>query len=114
MDVLLYRQEYLVGVDGLDEVVGYLCSDGLIHDVFLLALRHHDHGRGRLDVLYLLKGLQTAQSRHLLVEQYEVESVLGTLLYGIAAVAHGAHIVAFLLQEDDVGVQQLYLVVDPK
>ena len=44
MDVLFQRQEYLVGIDGLDQIVGNLLSDGLFHDVFFLALGHHHYG----------------------------------------------------------------------
>ena len=58
VDVLLQRQQYLVGVDGLDEVVGNLLADGLFHDVLLLALRHHHHGQRRLEFLDVLQGLQ--------------------------------------------------------
>ena len=40
--VLLDREQHLVGVDGLDEVVGDLRPHGLVHDVLLLALGDHD------------------------------------------------------------------------
>ncbi len=44
VDVLLQCQQNLVGVHGLDQIVGNLLSDGLIHDVLFLALGHHHHG----------------------------------------------------------------------
>ena len=44
VDVLLQRQQNLIGVDGLDEVVGNLLSDGLVHDILFLTLGHHDNG----------------------------------------------------------------------
>ena len=72
LDVLLQRQQYLCGVDGFDEVVGDFGSDGLLHDVLFLALRHHDDGCGRQQLLDAVEGLQSAQARHVLVEQDEV------------------------------------------
>ena len=54
MDILLQRQQYLVGVDGFDQIVSYLLADGLVHDVFLFALRHHHDGNLRS---YLLDAL---------------------------------------------------------
>ena len=44
MDILLQGQQDLIGVDGLDEVVGNLLSDGLVHDVLFLALGDHNDG----------------------------------------------------------------------
>ena len=67
VDILLQGEEYLVGVDGLDEVVGNLRADGLVHDILLLTLRHHDDGCGWLYVPDELQRLKTAQSWHLLV-----------------------------------------------
>ena len=51
MDVLLQRQQYLVGVDGFYQVVGNLLADGLIHNVFFLALGHHNNGNLRGNLL---------------------------------------------------------------
>ena len=41
--VFLQCQQNLVGVDGLDKIVSYLLSNGLVHDVLLLALGYHHH-----------------------------------------------------------------------
>ena len=57
VDVLLQRQQYLVGIDGLDEVVGNLLADSLVHDVFLLTLCHHDDRHLRCHLLDALQGL---------------------------------------------------------
>ena len=114
MDVLLQRQQYLVGVDGLDEVVGNLLADSLVHDVFLLALGHHHHRHLRRHFLDAFQGLQTAQARHHLVEQYQVESSFLTFLNGIGAIAYRHDFVAFLFQKEQVGTKQLYLVVSPE
>ena len=97
VDVLLQREQYLVGVDGLDEVVGNLLSDGLVHDVFLLALGDHDDGHLRGDLLDALQGLQTAETGHHLVEHDEVEGAFAAFLYGVRAVGDCHHLVTFLL-----------------
>jgi len=112
--VLFQHKEYLVGVHGLDEIVGYLLSDGLLHDVLLLALSNHHHWGGGLKVLYALKRLKTAQTWHLLVEEHQVETAVSAHVNGIAAIAHSGHSVAFLLQKDDVGLEQLHLIVYPQ
>ena len=113
MDVLLERQENLVGVDGLDEIVGYLGADGLVHDVFFLALGTHYHRCGRLYVLDLLQCLQTAESWHHLVKQDEVEGLLAALLDGVGSVAYCDNLVTFFLEEDDVGLEKFHLIIYP-
>ena len=73
VNVLLQREQDLIGIDGLDEIVGYLLADGLIHDILFLALGDHHHGGGRRQLFDALQRLQTAEARHLLVEQHQVE-----------------------------------------
>ena len=51
VEVLLEGEENLVGIDGLDEVVGYLGTDGLIHYILLFTFGHHDDGDGGVDFL---------------------------------------------------------------
>ena len=99
MDVLLQCQQDLVGIDGLDQVVGNLLADGLLHDILFLALGHHDDRQRGLQFLDLLQGLQSAESGHLLIEEHHVETPFATLVHGIRAVGHRHHLVAFLLQE---------------
>ena len=114
VDVLLERKQDLRGVYGLDEVVGDLGPDGLLHDVLLLALGDHDHGCRGGDFLDAAQCLEPAQPGHVLVEQDEVEGGLGAAVEGIVAVRYGLHLVAFLLEEEDVGLQELNLVVHPE
>ena len=42
MDILLESQQYLVRIDGFDQIIGNLLSNGLLHDVLLFAFRHHN------------------------------------------------------------------------
>ena len=110
----MLRQQNLVGVDGLDQVVGNLLSDGLLHDVLLLALGHHHHRQRRLQLLDLLQRLQSAETGHLFVEQHHVEVPLTALVDGVGTVRDRHHLVAFLLEEQQVCPQLFYLVVHPK
>ena len=112
--VLLQREQNLVRVDRLDEVVGYLRADSHVHDVLLLAFRHHHYGCGRRQLLYLLQRFESADAGHHLVEQHQVELMLLALFDGICSVAHGHHLVSFALKEDDVGAQEFNLVVYPQ
>ena len=45
VDVFLQGQQDLVGIDGLDQIVGNLLADGLFHDILLFTLGHHDDGK---------------------------------------------------------------------
>ena len=114
VDILLQRQQDLVGVHGLDQVVGNLLSDGLFHNVLLLTLRHHDHREGWLQLLDAAQRLQSVQTWHLLVEQHQVEVMLSAQVDGIAAVGHSHHLIALLLEEKQVCLQQLDLIIHPK
>ena len=114
VDVLLQSEQYLDGVDRLDEIVGDFRADSLVHDVLLLALGdHHDRGC-RLNLFQFLKCFKSANARHHLVEQNEVKSALVALVDGIGAVSHRHHLISFLLKEHDVRTKKLYLVINPK
>ena len=71
-------------------------------------------GCGGQQFLHAVQCLQPAQAGHVLVEQDEVERFLSAAVQGVVAVRHGLHLVTFLFEEEDVGFQELYLVVDPK
>ena len=114
VDILLQGKEYLVGVDGLDEVVGNLGSYGLVHDVLLLALGHHHHRQGGMQLLDTGKCLQPGESRHILVEQDEVVAAFATAIQGITPIRGGIYLILFPLEEEDVRTQQFYLIVNPK
>ena len=54
VDILLQCKENLIRVDRLNEVIGNLRTDSLVHYVFLLTLRYHDDRCGRLNLLNTL------------------------------------------------------------
>ena len=114
VDVLFECEQNLTGIDGLDKIVGNLLSDGLIHDVLLFALGHHNYWCGGRNFLNLLQGFKSCDTRHHLVEQHKVEIALTTFLYGIVTVVDGGDVIALLLQKDNVGAQHFYLVVNPQ
>ena len=99
VQVLLDGYEYLVGVDGLDEIVGYLAADSLVHYVLLLAFGNHYHGSLRLPLLYQRECLQAGKARHVLVEYYEVERLGHGHVESVAAVVGRYHIVAAVAEK---------------
>ena len=80
VDVFLQRKQYLTGVYGLDEVIGYFRADGLFHDVLFFALGAHHHGRGRLYFLDALQRFEPRKAGHHLVEHDKVEVALLALV----------------------------------
>ncbi len=114
VDVLLDREQHLIGVHGLDEVVGDLRADGLVHDVLLLALGHHDDGRGGAHLLDLGERFESRHAGHHFVEDYQVVGPFGSHVDRVVAVVAGVYFVALLFEEQDVGLQQFDLVVHPE
>ena len=114
MNIFFQRQQNLTGIDGFDEVVGNLRTDSLIHDILLFALRTHDNGGIRRNLLDSLQGLQTCQTRHHLIQQNQVERMLAALFYRIRAIGDRDDLIAFFLQKDNMSLQQLYLIVNPQ
>lgn len=114
IEIFLNRQEYLVGVDRLDEIIGNLVADGLVHDVLLFALGNHDDGNMWRHLLDAGEGFKATQSRHVLIENYQVEMLFLHLFEGIEAVVYGNNLVSLLAKENDVGLQQIDLIVGPK
>ena len=114
VDVLLQCQQYLTGVDRLNQIVGYLGADGLIHDILLLALGDHHHGRLRLDFLHTLQCLEPRKTRHHLVKHDEVKGSLAAFLNGVSAIGDGCHLISFLVEKNNVGLEQFYLIIGPK
>ena len=87
---------------------------GLVHDVLFLAFGHHDHGRGRKELLYQHEHLEAAQSGHVLVEHDEVVLLFAAHLERVSTVCSGIDTVAFVLKEDYVGAEKVYFVVHPQ
>ena len=112
--VLLDRQQHLVGVHGLDQVVGDLRPDGLVHDVLLLALGHHDDGSGGTHLLDLGKRLEPRHAGHHLVEDDQVVGAFRSHVDGVVSVVAGFDIVTLLAEEQHVGFQQFDFVVYPE
>ena len=114
MEILFDGEEELVGVDGFDEVVGYLIADGLVHNALLFALSNHDDGHGWVNLLDRGKGLKSGESGHVLIEEDEVEGLFAATVYRVLSADDGRHVVAFLFEEKDVGLEEVDLIVGPK
>ena len=113
MDILLNREQHLIGIYGFDDVVSNLRADGLIHQMLLLALCHHNDGRGGAHILNQRKCLQTGHTGHHLVEDDKVVRVRAHHIDGIVAIVAGINLVTLILQEEDVRLQEFHLVINP-
>ena len=114
MDMLLEAQQYLAWVDGLDEVVGYLLADRLLHDTLLLALGNHHHGQLGVQALDLLQGFQSRQTGHVLVQENDIQRLLPTDVNRVLSVGSCQHFIVFTAKIDKVGGQEVDFVVRPK
>ena len=97
VEIFLYGEENLIGIDRLDEVIGYFVSDGLVHDVFFFALGDHDDGNLGIFHLDLAEGIEPAQSRHVFVEDNEVEGLMSCFFKRISSIRYSCDFISFLL-----------------
>ena len=107
-------QQQLAGTDRLDQVVADASAEGVLHDVLLFALGHHDHWHGGPPLLDGAEGVQPCQAGHLLVEQHQVGLRCLQLFQRIGAGAYGIDCITFLFEEEDVGLEEVDLVVGPE
>ena len=114
VDVLFERQEYLVGMDGFDQVVGNLGADGLVHDVLLLTLGYHHNRDVGINLLDVLQGLKSAHAHHVLIQKYQVILALVTHVQRIVSVGDSIHLISLVLKEHDVCSEQVNLIVNPQ
>ena len=113
MKVLLQREVYLIGIDGLDEIISNLGTDCLVHDVFLLTFCHHHNRSGGADFLDSRQRFQSTQSRHVFIKKNKIKRTLLTKVKGILTVRCRNDLIFFLFKEDDVSFQQFYFVIHP-
>ena len=99
VQVLFQAEQDLVWIHGLDQVIGDLRADGLLHDVFLLALGDHDHGKIGKFFLDLREGFQAGQSGHVLVQENDVEALLANAFNGVRTIGAGYHLVILFFQK---------------
>ncbi len=97
VDVLLECEKYLLGVDGFEQIVCNLRSDGLVHEVFGLVLGDHHHRYIGAYVLYSGQRLKAAQAWHVLVQKNKVEGAVAAQLNRIGAVGARGHLITFVL-----------------
>ena len=113
-EVLLQREQDLVRVHRLDQVVADLAADGALHDALLFALGDHHDGHGGAIQLDARERFEPAEAWHVLIQEDDVVFLGLGLFHSIEAVVHRVHGIAFLLQEKHVRAQQIDLVVGPK
>ena len=110
---LLQRQQQLLGSHRLDQIIRYLRADGLLHQILLLTLGDHHHRQVGDQLLDTQQGVQTAQPRHLLVDEHHIKRLSLHPLQGIHTVGLCLHMISLLTQEKDLRAQQVYLIIHP-
>ena len=114
MYVFLDGQQQLIGIDRLDEVIGDLVANRLVHDALLLALCHHHHRHIRVDLFDQRKGLQACQAGHILIQEDDVKRLLLAAVNRILSTDYSHHLVALILQKKDMRFQEVDLIIRPK
>ena len=114
VDVPFQRHENLHRVDGFEQIVGNLCADGLVHEVLGLVFGDHHHGHVGLHLFDGGEGFESRESRHVFVEEHEVEPLCATKLHRVVAVGGGGDVVTSFFEKKAVGAEQIDFVVHPK
>ena len=112
---LLEGKQDLVRVQRLDQVIRHLGTDGLLHDVLLLALGDHHAGQVGTLVLDTLQCFEAGQARHVLIEEDDVDDAVA--VQGLdqgGAIGEARDLVSLALKEQDVGLQEVDLIVGPE
>ena len=76
VQILFDRKQNLHRVNRFNQIVGNFATDGLIHDIFLLAFGDHNHRHIRLADFDFAQCFQPADARHVFVENNEAERLL--------------------------------------
>ena len=113
MDILLDRQQYLIGIYGFDEVVGNLRADGLIHNILLLALGNHNHRRSGSNLFDSRQCFESRNAGHHLVENDQIVALSRRHLDCVVSIVAGIDLIAFGFEEQYMRFQQLDLVINP-
>ena len=97
MNVLLECEKYLVGIHRLDEIIGNLRTNSLVHDVFFFALCHHNNGRRWRNLFDFLQRLKSRKTWHHLIEEHKVECLLFAQFNSVRSVRYGDNLITFFL-----------------
>ena len=106
--------EHLAWMDRLHEIIVDLRADGIAQQRVVFALRHHDHGHGRIDGADLGQQIEAAAARHLLVEQHDAVRLPPQHREGVVAVRRLRHRESLLLEKAAVCGEAVHFVVDPE
>ena len=67
-----------------------------------------------MQALHLLQRLKACHAGHVLIQKDDVGLGSGQYIQGIVTVAGGDHIVVLTFQVNDIRLQQIYFVINPK
>ena len=114
VDVLFERKENLHRIDRLQEIVGDLSTDGLIHQIFGFILRYHHHGHLWMQCLNSGEGFESRESRHILIEKDEVKGLRFAQIDCISTVVGSGDVVSSFFEEDAMRTKEVYFIVNPE
>ena len=114
VDVLFEREKNLHRIDGFQQIVCDLRSDGLIHQIFCLVFRHHHHGHLRMQGFDGGQGFESRESGHIFIEQHEVEGLCFAQIDGISTIIAGGDVVSSFFEKEAMGAKEVYFIIHPK
>ena len=95
--ILFERQQNLVRIHRLYKIVGNLVPYGLVHQVLLLRFGNHYHRHLRMSLVDARQRLKPRQSRHILIKENEIESVMVKRVERVTPVGNGGDVISFVL-----------------
>ena len=110
----LQREENLRRAHRLDQIVVDALPDRLVHERFRFVLRDQHDRDGWVLVLDRFERGKPAEPGHRFVEQDDVELLARGTRDGVISIGDGGDLVALRFQEQDVGLQEVDLVIGPK
>ena len=114
IEIFFDGKQDLIGIDRLYQIIGDFIADRLIHNIFFLTLGYHDDRSLRSKFLDTAQRFEAAQSRHIFIEDYQIEMPGLDLIESIAAIGHGNDLIPFLAKKQDMRFQQIDFIIGPK
>ncbi|MPM03587.1 hypothetical protein SDC9_49854 [bioreactor metagenome] len=113
MNIFLQSQQNLTGIYRFGEIIGNFAANSHIHEIFLLTFRNHDQGHIRMNFLNQRNGFQSAQTRHVFIQEDDVKTFFFTQIHRIFAIGCRNHLISFFFQKKHIDFQQVNFIISP-
>jgi antitoxin (DNA-binding transcriptional repressor) of toxin-antitoxin stability system len=114
VQVFFNGKQQLIGVNGLNQVIGYLMTDRLIHHILFFALGNHHHRQRWADVTNGSQRLQPRKSGHIFIEKDNIERLFMAGIDSILSADNGNYLKSLVLQKEDMRLKEINFVVCPE